>query len=233
MELTRREALAGGMMAAAGAAIPGLASAEQALGPDRLEVPAALAPKVYTTERVGISKATHDEHLRLYQGYARKTNEIRQKLTQAAALEAPSQIYSEMRALKVNYAFAYGGFINHLVYFETIGGEGGDPTGETLRRIKASYGTMDAWRADMKATGIAGRGWVFVGLDHMTGRIFNYIGDAQDTFPMWDHSLILALDVYEHAYYLDFKSNRGAYIDAWLKVIDWKAVEARLQKGLA
>ena len=135
-----------------------------------------------------------------------------------------------MRALKVNYAFAYGGYVNHNVYFDTIGGHGGEPTGDVATLIKEAYNTVEHWAADWKATGIAGRGWVYLGYDHAEQRVFNYIGDAQDTFPSWNHTLLLAMDVYEHAYYLDFQTARAKYIDAYAQVIDWDAVNARLKR---
>lgn len=197
--------------------------------PKLVLVPEALPEKVYTTERVGISKATHDAHLTLYKGYANKTNEIRKAL---ASMEidpaAANQIYSQMRALKVNYAFAYGGYINHQTYFETIGGEGGAATGAVADLISEAYGSFDRWAADWKATGMAGRGWVFLGYDHAEQRVHTYIGDAQDTFPTWNHTLLLAMDVYEHAYYLDFQTARMKYIEAYMQAIDWAAVNARI-----
>jgi Fe-Mn family superoxide dismutase len=75
---------------------------------------------------------------------------------------------------------------------------------------------------------MAGRGWVFLGYDHAEERVHTYIGDAQDTFPAWDHTLLLAMDVYEHAYYLDFQTARMKHIEAYMQVIDWDAVNARL-----
>jgi Fe-Mn family superoxide dismutase len=60
--------------------------------------------------------------------------------------------------------------------------------------------------------------------------VFNYAGDAQDTFPAWNNSLILAMDVYEHAYYLDYQTARAKYVDAYFGLIDWDAVNARLPK---
>jgi Fe-Mn family superoxide dismutase len=62
-------------------------------------------------------------------------------------------------------------------------------------------------------------------------RVFNAIGDSQDSFPAWNCELILALDVYEHAYFLDFHTARAKYIDAWMSVIDWDAVNGRLARG--
>lgn len=193
-----------------------------------VEVPQSISDKVYTTERVGISRKTHDEHLKLWQGYANKTNAIRNAL---AAMDIdPSQanqIYSELRALKADYSFAYEGYINHNIYFDTIGGEGGPATGKVAELIDLAFGSYENWVADFKATGMAARGWVFLAYDHEERRLFNYLGDAQNTFPIWNHTCVLALDVYEHAYYLDFGTARAQYIDAFLKVIDWNAVNRR------
>ncbi|MBI3721572.1 MAG: hypothetical protein HY248_03380, partial [Fimbriimonas ginsengisoli] len=139
--------------------------------PKLLEVPQALPEKIYTTERVGISRKTHDEHLKLWIGYTNKTNEIRKALAEIDLDPAKAnQIYSQMRALKINYAFAYGGYVNHLVYFHSIGGEGGPATGDIATLIKESFGTFEHWAADWKATGIAGRGWAFLAYDHLDQR---------------------------------------------------------------
>lgn len=197
--------------------------------PKLVPVPDALPEKIYTTERVGISKATHDNHLTLWKGYANKTNEIR-KLLAEGRTEGANQIYSDMRALKVNYAFAYGGYVNHSVYFNILGGEGGPATGQVAKLIDEAYGSFENWVADWKATGMAGRGWAFLGYDNEEKRVFNYIGDSQDTWPTWNNTLLLGMDVYEHAYYLDFQTARPKYIDAFMQCIDWDAVNARLPR---
>lgn len=195
-------------------------------------VPEAIPQKVYTSERVGISRATHDAHLTLWQGYAKKTNEIRQLLADMQVDPSKAnQIYSEMRGLKVNYAFAYGGYVNHNVYFETLGGQGGPATGDVATLINEAYGNFERWLQDWKATGVAGRGWAFLGYSHEEQRVFNFIGDSQDTFPAWNHTLLLAMDVYEHAYFLDFQTARAKYIEAYLQCIDWNAVNGRLAKA--
>lgn len=201
--------------------------------PKLVTVPEAITEKIYSTERVGISRKTHDEHLKLWQGYANQTNNLRKAIAELDTDPAKAnQIFSQMRALKVDYTFAYEGLINHNIYFATIGGEGGAPSGAVADLIHEAYGSYDRWAADFKATGIAGRGWVYLAYDHEEKRVFNYIGDAQNTFPIWNHSLILAMDVYEHAYFLDFGTARAKYIDAYLQVIDWEAVNGLLAKAL-
>src|SRR2546421_11750205 len=99
--------------------------------PKLVTVPQSIPDKVYSTERWGISRKTHEEHLKLWQGYANKTNEIRKALAELDTDPTKAnQIYSQVRALKANYAFALGGFKNHNVYFDTIGGNGGPATGD-------------------------------------------------------------------------------------------------------
>ena len=198
--------------------------------PKLVPVPDALPEKPYTTERVGISKATHDGHLTLWKGYANKTNALRKLMAEEGVGEGANQIYSNMRALKVNYAFAYGGYINHKVYFHSLGGDGGPASGDVATLINEAYGSFENWVADWKATGMAARGWAYLGYDHEEQRVHNYIGDSQDTFPAWNHTLLLNMDVYEHAYYLDFQTARPKYIDAYLQVVDWDAVNARVPK---
>ncbi len=199
----------------------------------RVPTEADLANAMKTASK-GISEATHVAHLALWQGYANKTNEIRKALAELDTDPAKAnQIYSQMRALKVNYAFAYGGYINHNVYFETLGGEGGPANGDVLALINEAYGSPERWAADWKATGIAGRGWAYLAYDHEEKRVYNYIGDAQDTFPAWNNTLLLAMDVYEHAYFLDFKTARAKYIDAYLHCVNWDAVNGRLHKALS
>ena len=129
----------------------------------------------------------------------------------------------------MDFTFAIGGVINHELYFNILGGKGGTATGAVAALINKSFGSFDAFKKDLKATGIAARGWAWAGYDAQTGLLFNYIGDAQNTFPVWGVKPILGLDVYEHAYYADFYTARGGYIDEFMNCIDWDAVNAQLK----
>ena len=130
----------------------------------------------------GISRASIEAHYRLYQGYVAKRNEILAQL-EAVDRSGANQVYSELRALKVELSFAIGGIKNHEIYFAHLGGAGGDPTGAIDGLIRRDFGSVDAWRDDLKATGIAGRGWAWTAYDWDEHRLFNYIGDAQNTLP--------------------------------------------------
>jgi superoxide dismutase, Fe-Mn family len=171
----------------------------------------------------GISRTTIDAHYRLYQGYVAKRNEILERLADVD-LDAGNQVYSDVRALKVDLTFAVGGIKNHEIYFDHLGGEGGNPTGAIGGLVDRDFGGADKWRADLKATGMAGRGWAWTAYDWDEGRLFNYVGDAQNTFPVWNATPLVALDVYEHAYFLDYQTDRAAYIEAFLRNLDWRVV---------
>jgi superoxide dismutase, Fe-Mn family len=173
----------------------------------------------------GISRTTIDAHYRLYQGYVAKRNEILGRIGEADP-DAANQVYSDLRALKVDLTFAVGGIKNHEIYFEHLGGEGGDPDGAFAALVERDFGSADRWRTDLRATGMAARGWAWTAYDWDEGRLFNYVGDAQNTFPVWNATPLVALDVYEHAYFLDYQTDRTAYIDAFFRNLDWGVVNS-------
>jgi Fe-Mn family superoxide dismutase len=181
----------------------------------------ALDPRLLELD--GISRQTIEAHYKLYQGYVAKRNEILGKLAEVD-LTAANQVYSDIRALKVDLTFAVGGVKNHEIYFAHLGGDGGDPDGPIGTLVRRDFGSIDAWRTDLKATGMAGRGWAWTAYDWDERRLFNYVGDAQNTFPIWNASPLVALDVYEHAYFLDYQTDRGGYIDAFFDNLDWTVV---------
>ncbi len=176
----------------------------------------------------GISQKTMEDHYKLYEGYVKKANEIEEKLKMVDK-GAANQVYSELRELKLEYSFAVGGVKNHEVYFGHLGGTGGEPSGNLMEMIKRDFGSFDAWKEDLKQTGLAARGWVWLAYDWNTNKLFNYLGDAQNTFPVWDASVLLALDTYEHAYWADYGTARASYIDAFFKNLDWQVIEEKFK----
>jgi Fe-Mn family superoxide dismutase len=177
----------------------------------------------------GISRESVEAHYKLYEGYVDKRNEIMGKLAEIDLANA-NQVYSEVRALKVELSFAIGGIKNHEIYFEHLGGGGRDPDGEIGQLIRRDFGSAAEWRADLKATGMAGRGWAWTAYDWDEGRLFNYVGDAQNTYPIWNATPLVALDVYEHAYFIDYQTDRASYIDAFFNNLDWDAVNDWVQR---
>jgi Fe-Mn family superoxide dismutase len=183
--------------------------------------PRALKPSLLELD--GISRAAVEAHYKLYEGYVAKRNEIL-GLLDGANLASANQVYSDLRALKVDLTFAIGGIKNHEIYFEHLGGDGGEPTGPIRLLLERDFGSLDAWRSDLRATGMAARGWAWTAYDWDEGRLFNYLGDSQNTFPVWNAAPLVALDVYEHAYFLDYQTDRASYIEAFFANLDWGVV---------
>jgi len=180
----------------------------------------------------GISKKTVEDHLKLYTGYVNKYNEIQEKLAALTDEDytKANQVYSSIRELKTELSFAWGGVVNHEIYFNHLGGNGGTANSKLLEQINQDFGSFEAFKKDLKATGLAARGWVFTGWNKREGRLFNYLSDSQNTYMMWGVKPILALDTYEHAYFGDFGVNRAGYIDSFLENLDWKKIEERFEK---
>jgi Fe-Mn family superoxide dismutase len=193
-----------------------------------------LTPKTFASIRElnGISQRTQEEHYELYKGYVAKTNEIQKKLDTVDRTTA-NQIFSDLRSLRVDLSFAIGGVKNHEIFFGHLGGKGGAPLARTAERIARDFPSYDAWLADFKASGLAARGWVWLAYDHDLNTLTTVVGDAQNTFPLWNATPILAMDVYEHAYWLDYGRLRAKYIEAFFNNLDWGVVEQNLERALA
>jgi Fe-Mn family superoxide dismutase len=189
--------------------------------------PRQLKPELYELD--GISREAVEAHYSLYEGYVNKRNEILGKLD-GVELSSANQVYSEIRALKVELSFAIGGIKNHEIYFEHLGGGGGDPDGLIRDLIMRDFGSVADWRADLKASGMAGRGWAWTAYYWDDGRLFNFVGDDQNTFPIWNATALIALDVYEHAYFLDYQTDRASYINALFYNLDWRTVNDWVSK---
>jgi Fe-Mn family superoxide dismutase len=93
-----------------------------------------------------------------------------------------------------------------------------------MKQVEKDFGSFENYKKDVKATGIAARGWVWTAWNEKEERLFNYLGDAQNAFPVWGAHPVMALDTYEHAYFIDFGAARAGYIDAFFENMDWAAV---------
>lgn len=175
----------------------------------------------------GISKKTVEDHLKLYQGYVNKYNEITEKiktLTDDDYTKA-NQVFSTIRSLKTELSFAWGGVVNHEIYFEHLGGKGGIPSGDLMSQINKDFGSFESYKKDMKASAIAARGWVWTVWNFREQKIMNHIGDSQNTYALWWTKPLVALDTYEHAYFADYGVNRGQYVESFFENLDWNVVE--------
>jgi Fe-Mn family superoxide dismutase len=186
----------------------------------------------------GISRLTMEDHYKLYEGYVKKTNECRKRLNEFKYSEIEgNQVYSDLRAVSVDYTFALLGFKNHDLYFGHLGGEGGEPNGRFAELIDNEFnGGLKEWHHAIRKAATAARGWVMVGYDLNDGSLFNYIMDSQNLWAVYNMVPVLALDVYEHAYARDFGATpdgRKQYVEAFFRNIDWDHVNRQLHQARA
>ena len=159
------------------------------------------------------------EHFKLYQGYVKKTNEIQARIETADKADV-SGVYSVYGELRRQETFAVNGMKLHEVYFNQIAGEG-KPSGALEKLIVRDFGSLDAWQAEMIATGMSARGWAILAFDFKDNRLHVYGADAQNVGAVWGAFPLVALDVYEHAYFMDHGTNRKPYLEAFFSGLDW------------
>lgn len=176
----------------------------------------------------GISQRQITEHFDiLYKGYVNKTNEITERLL-GARREEGNPTYSYFRELKLEETYAKDGVILHELYFLNLGANG-QPCSPLLDAITRTFGSYGEWEEDFKATGLSARGWAILTFDSRDGALHNYLLDAHNLGVVANSIPILVLDVYEHAYFIDYGAHRKSYIDAFMLNIDWDVVNRRFQ----
>lgn len=181
-----------------------------------------------TKELEGISRRQIDEHYDvLYKGYVNKLNEIEAKVPAADAAEA-NATYSLFRELKKEEVFAADAIRLHEMYFENLGGDGRGASGRIMDLIKEDFGSYEKWETEYRSLGIAARGWVVLAFDWTDGKLHNYLTDIHSE-GVWDASGVLIMDVYEHAYFIDYGTARKKYIEAFMRNINWDVVNSRIE----
>lgn len=177
----------------------------------------------------GLSQRQLTEHHDvLYLGYVKKLNEIRNKLMQTNLADA-NATYSEIRELKAEETFAANATRLHEHYFDNLGGSG-NVSGPVGNMINDDFGSSQRWRDDFLAAGMAARGWVVLAYDYDDNRLHNYSLDVHNVGGVWNCATLVVLDVYEHAYFIDYGTNRKSYLEAFMKNLNWDFVNSLVQK---
>jgi Fe-Mn family superoxide dismutase len=168
-----------------------------------------------------------------YGGAVRRLNAIRGDL---AALDPASAPGFRLNGLKREELIATNSMLLHEIYFDCLGeGGGGDPTGAFAQAIVRDFGSLARWRAEFVAMGKAlggGSGWVLLTRSPRDGTLSN-VWAADHTHGLAGGTPLLALDMYEHSYHLDFGANVAAYVDAFMANIAWARVAARFEGAAA
>jgi Fe-Mn family superoxide dismutase len=185
----------------------------------------------FRTPLNGISDRTlKNHHDTLYTGYVEKKNEIENRLEElgrtivAGAGRAGNSTYSELRALKQSETYAINGVYLHEWYFETLGGDGKfEHARELVAAIDKAFGNVESFIKFFSECAMAARGWSILAWDTKESRLWIYNCDAHNQGGVWGALPIIVLDVYEHAYFMDYGADRQAYLKAFWKNFNWTA----------
>jgi Fe-Mn family superoxide dismutase len=177
----------------------------------------------------GFSNTLLNNHFTLYQGYVTNTNKVADAL--AAMLKEGKTASPEYAELKRRFGWEYDGMRLHELYFENLGSKTPLVKGAVLGKlIEASFGSYELWEQDFRATGaMRGIGWVVLYYDVPACRLFNQWINEHDTGHLAGCQPILVMDVFEHAFMIDYGLKRADYIAAFFKNINWKAAENRVK----
>ncbi len=177
----------------------------------------------------GFSETLLKNHFTLYQGYVTNTNKVLDTLDQMTKDGKTGT--PEFAELKRRLGWEFNGMRLHELYFENLGGKSGiDKAGTLAKRMIQSFGSMDAWEKDFRATGaMRGIGWVILYHDTIARRLINFWINEHDVSHPAGCTPVLIMDVFEHAFMLDYGLKRADYIEAFFKNINWSAVEARIR----
>jgi superoxide dismutase, Fe-Mn family len=177
----------------------------------------------------GFSETLLKNHFTLYQGYITNTNKLMDTL--AAMLKEGKTATPEYAELKRRMGFEFNGMRLHEYYFENLGGKKEvDKTGKFARKVAEAFGSYEAWEQDFRATGtMRGIGWVVLYQDITAGGLFNQWINEHETGHFAGCTPILIMDVFEHAFIIDYGLKRADYVAAFFKNINWDAVEKRIK----
>lgn len=184
-------------------------------------------------ELKGISKKTIEEHLKLYSGYVKNANTVRDKVEEMK-MDPEKHAYALGEVVR-RFGFEYNGMRNHEVYFSSFeGGSKALAAGSPLmEQINADFGSFENWLKEFKNIGlIRGVGWAMLYYDRNDKRLLNAWIDEQHLGQLQDCSLILGLDMWEHSFVADYQpSGKKAYIEDFFANINWETIEGNFRKS--
>jgi len=177
----------------------------------------------------GFSETLLKNHFTLYQGYVTNTNKLIEILGQM--LKEGKVGTPEFSELKRRFGWEFNGMKLHEYYFENLGGKGGlEKTGKLFKKISEEFGSFEVWEKEFKGVGaMRGIGWAILYEDPLTGRLVNFWINEHDVGHPAGCTPVLILDVFEHAFMIDYGLKRADYIESFFKNINWKVVEGRMR----
>lgn len=177
----------------------------------------------------GLSENQLKAHFTLYQGYVKKLNEIEQKLG-TVDKSAPNYSYNDYSELKRREPVAYNGTFLHEAYFDNLGAPGAGPSDTLKAAFAKEFGSWDAYVADVKAAAASAHGWVLTCFGYADNKLRNVLVQSEHHVGlMADTHILVAVDCWEHAYFMDYGTKKPDYVGNVIASLEWSVIEKRAQ----
>ncbi|MDD4188323.1 MAG: superoxide dismutase [Bacilli bacterium] len=176
-----------------------------------------------------ISKETLENHYNLlYEGYVNNFNKVLQDLENARL----TNNYDNIKALEKDLAFQGGGAILHTMYFENLTPQKTNISQSLKRKIEEDFGGINEFREQfIKSTSkIEGSGWGILGYNKSLNKLIILQVEKHSNLSIWDFIPLLVIDIWEHAYYLDYQTKKEEYLNKTMDIINWDVVSKRFNE---
>jgi superoxide dismutase, Fe-Mn family len=182
----------------------------------------------------GLSEKQITQHIGLYEGYVAKFNLLNKEIAslQEADWQGANATYHPFRERHVALSFAENGAVLHELYFGNIGGAKQPPSATLKRLVAGAFGSWERFASQLTALSKSMRGWAILAYSFRDKQLHFYGLDTHHHYAPIASVPLLVVDVYEHAYMIDFGTNRAAYLEVLLSNIDWQVVEQRLDMAM-
>lgn len=175
-----------------------------------------------------LSEGQLKAHFALYQGYVKKLNEIEERLSKADRATA-NYSFGEYSELRRREPVAYNGTVLHELYFEGLSTPGQTMPAPFKSAVTQSFGSVDAWVADVRAIVGSGHGWCLTTYDWRFQKLRNnFVQSEHHVGLLPSQTVLLAIDAWEHAYFMDYGTRKPDYLTGVLAHTNWDAVAGRL-----
>ncbi|RLA12786.1 MAG: hypothetical protein DRQ52_07370 [Gammaproteobacteria bacterium] len=157
-------------------------------------------------------------------GYLAADLKLQSDIIEGVELDASA--YGALQRARINKA---NSVVLHELYFDGMSAKPGNPDEEIQTAINGRFGSIEKWAGDFQASAGAATGWATLAFDQLNGKLYNVVSDKHATGVLWMATPLVVIDVYEHAFYVDYTNNKSAYIEKFMEHIDWQVVNSRFK----
>ena len=188
-----------------------------------------ISAKTFKHNTNASTERAFNEHLELYYDYVKKVNEITDLVPINLNVTKDNPTYSRYRGLKKGETFALDAVILHELYFQIMTRDSLSPKEKAMGLFNIYFGGFENWITEFICCGKSARGWAILVYEQRTKSIRNILLDSHDFGPVVMAYPLIVMDVYEHAYYMDYGRDRASYISDFIRSINWDLVEQQIE----